>query len=301
MGIDEFVSKGWGDHAGDASAVADRLPEGLELATESPHLAGLAALGVHVFGEHLGRWDDGIAYLESLTAHSGFDDATPAGRSIYRSMAVLHRCRGDREASETWFGKGAGEHEASDRIRMLAVASTALAGQKRTEEAITEFNRALELASYGPDKDDPASRALAVTGNNLAAELEEKEARSPEEVELMKLAARTGRKYWEIAGNWMNVERAEYRLAMTHVQAGEAEAAVAHARECLEICEANGSDPGEVFFANEALAVALHAAGDIDGARAAREAAAALVEKQDDSLKGYCSDCLGKLDARLSA
>ena len=33
--------------------------------------------------------------------------------------------------------------------------------------------------------------------------------------------ALAARRYWEIAGTWTNVERAEYRLAMTHVALGE--------------------------------------------------------------------------------
>lgn len=67
--------------------------------------------------------------------------------------------------------------------------------------------------------DHPAFRALAVTGNNLACTLEEKNHRSLQETELMILASRTARKYWELAGGWLEISRAEYRLAMNYLQA----------------------------------------------------------------------------------
>jgi hypothetical protein len=37
----------------------------------------------------------------------------------------------------------------------------------------------------------------------------------------MIFAAKTTRKYWEIAGTWLEIERAEYRLAMTYLAAGD--------------------------------------------------------------------------------
>lgn len=37
----------------------------------------------------------------------------------------------------------------------------------------------------------------------------------------MLLAAQTARKFWEQAGTWLQVEKAEYRLSMTYLQAGD--------------------------------------------------------------------------------
>ena len=65
------------------------------------------------------------------------------------------------------------------------------------------------------------NRALAVAANNLASSLEERSTRSAGERELMILAAQTARHYWGRAGGWLETERAEYRLAMSWVQAGD--------------------------------------------------------------------------------
>ena len=52
-----------------------------------------------------------------------------------------------------------------------------MVGQKRVEEAAQMFRQSLSLAG-GLDKQDAANRALAVTGNNLACELEERSLRT---------------------------------------------------------------------------------------------------------------------------
>src|SRR5581483_5972026 len=142
------------------------------------------------------------------------------------------RCKGDtlaQELCEEAARTGGDVPVASDKARVLAVAAAALAGQKRTKEAIRDWKLALELAQYGPKKTDPAARALAVTGNNLASALEEQADRTADERALMLEAAKAARRFWEIAGGWQEVERAEYRLCMSHLKAGEPSIALEHA------------------------------------------------------------------------
>ena len=92
--------------------------------------------------------------------------------------------------------------------------------------------------------------------------------------------SRTARRFWALAGTWLETERAEYRLAMTWLQAGDPALARHHAQQCLAIVQANGSVPLERFFASEALALAEAADGNAAGHAAAlaqaREAFAAL-------------------------
>lgn len=298
MEFAEFTQKAWSDHGEDAQAVADRLAGGLELVTELAQLPALAGLIVHVRGEHLGQWDEGLEELEALTRHKTFDADTEPGRSIQRSKAILHRCRGDEGAFESCMqlGRSQADHPPeSDHARVYAVVASTLAGQDRIEEAMTAFQQALDFTTYGPVRGDPAALALAVTGNNLACALEEKADRSSEEVELMKLAAETGRHFWEIAGDWKNVERAEYRLGMTMIAAGEARSAVKHAEQCLAVCQENEADALELFFAHEVLARASHADGSDDAAAVAHARCVELLDEQDEDMKSYCSSCLEQL------
>jgi hypothetical protein len=107
-----------------------------------------------------------------------------------------------------------------------------------------------------------ALRSLAVGGNNLAAALEEKPDRGEAETQVMIAAAEAGRKYWKLAGGWLEEERAEYRLTRSLLQAGEPAKAVAAARRCIDVCARNQAPPFEQFFGHAVLALAQRAAGD---------------------------------------
>jgi hypothetical protein len=298
MTLDAFVAQGWQDHAKEPAAVWARLHEALPLVSNAGEIPFVAALVTHVSGEHLGKWAEGVAMLAQLGGLPVCAAGSPEAKVLSRSQAALLLCAGDEAGWKRAAAAGGSGHEASDRIRILATASSALAGQHRTAEAITRFEEALALASYGPDAKDPAARALAVTGNNLAAELAEKAELTEAEKHLMIEAAKTGRKYWEIAGTWREVERAEYRLSVSYLKAGITKAAREHAALCLLIVHANGSEPGELFFGFECESRAYMASLDHEGARAARLAAAEVLEKiEDPGTREFCAGELAKLTA----
>lgn len=303
MTLDEFIGAGWRDHGDDAPGVWLRLPEGIPLANDSTDLYKLASLAAHVSGEHLGQWDDGIAFLGRLASVPKFDAASADGKGIYRLQGSLEYCAGraDRADERAAAANPGGDlPPASTRIRMLAVAASALAHHGRLDDAKTALDEALSLASYGPDAKDPAAQALAMTGNNMACEFENLPSRDAGQTAMMLLAAKLGRKYWEIAGGWMQVERAEYRLALSHLKAGLPELALPHAEECLRIVQQNDALPGEHFFAHEALALVRHALDQPDAARKERDAAAeAQPRVVDESFRAYCAGELAKLDATL--
>ena len=304
MTLEEFVGQGWGDHATDATGVWNRLPEGIGMADSPTRIFALANLATHVAGEHLGRWDDGLAFLERLSQLPAFEGSKPEGAGVRRLQAVLEYCAGRRTAADQRLVATQVDpnlHPQSTRVRMLAVAASALSNQRRMADAAAAFEEALRLAAYGPGASDPAARALAVTGNNMAVEFENRPTLDPGERELMLSAARAARQYWEIAGSWMEVERAEYRLALSHLKAGLVQQALHHAEECRRVVEANGAPAGEAFFAHEALSQVRHAMGDTTAARAERDAAAAVLPGIDDeAFKQYCAGELEKLNARLA-
>ena len=158
------------------------------------------------------------------------------------------------------------------------------------------FRQSLEFASYGPGKGDPAARTLAITGNNLAADLEEKSDRSDGETKLMLKAAEIGRRYWEVSGTWVEVERAEYRLAISHLKAGDPKQALVHADNCLQICRDRQSSLFEQFFAHEARTRCLRDLGQEDDAKAALADAKSAFGNVEWSLS-YMKDVLKKLEA----
>ncbi len=304
MTVEDLVSQGWADHANDAQGVFGRLSDGVGLVTDRKQIPMFASLAVHVSGEHLGRWKEGVSLLERLERSPGFDAASPEGKSLARSKAILHYAAGDRAAAERCLKagfSGGAVPEGSDRARVLATAASALAGQKKTTEARAAFEEALRQAAYGPKADDPAAKALAITGNNLSVALENRPSRTPEEDALMVRAAEAGLQFWEIAGGWTEAERAHYRLSHSLRKAGKAREALDHAKTCLAIVERNGSDACESFFAHEALGHARLSCGDPVSARAARDAAAALLPRIEDAdLRSAASSDLAALDAALA-
>jgi hypothetical protein len=186
---------------------------------------------------------------------------------------------------------------ASERIRVTALAAGNLSGRDPSRAA-TLLREALADADGSPlADDDPALRALAVTGNNVAAALEEKPERSEAERALMILAAQTSRAYWTRAGSWLEVERAEYRWSRSCAAAGDPEGARRHALECLRIVAENGAAPLEVFFAQEALAWAERAAGNGAACQAAVAAAADAFVRIEESDRPWCWQTLDRLQA----
>lgn len=293
MEIKDFLNQAWRDHATQSEAVAQRLSTGLALITGEGQAAQLAALGVHVLGEHLGRWQDARAFLTELSSRS---EAALDKRAIARSRASIEYCCESAEAFENALAAAQDESLPKDspRIRALAVAASACAAQGKTALAMRAFDEALAAAAYKPDAKDPAAQSLAMTGNNLACELEERSTRSPQETELMLRAATIAREYWAIAGGWLETERAEYRLARSHVAAGLGAQALEHARACLTICEQNKAEAFELFFAWEATIWAAVAAKDGEAAKNARSQAEALISVLDPQDQSYARSCLEK-------
>jgi hypothetical protein len=287
MTLSNFLSAAWNDHATDSEGVAKRLPQGLALIETAEDIPPFVNLAVHVLGEHLGSWDDGLTLLDNVAAIKFCAKETEASRAVLRSKAILFLCKGETKKAEEL---GAAAHSApwpaaSTLVRINASAAAALVGQKRFSEAASLMEKALGLAAYGPKRDDPAPRALAVTGNNLACELEKRATRDPIEVALMKNAATVARQYWEVAGTWLEVERAEYRLAMTMIAAGDAAAALEHAELCLKICKSNNADLFEYFFAHEARTKCFLASQQHSQAENARNDAKKVVESMKQSVE----------------
>jgi hypothetical protein len=293
--FDRWAQLAWADHATDAEGVAARIAAvGLALPTTDAELGRLAHLSHHVYGEHLGLWAAGSELLQRLAAHPACAAGGAAVQSLRLYQASLALCAGTAEAGDAGATLGA-TLGTSERVRVAALAAANLA-ERDTARAQALFRQALaEAEASALPSTDPHVRALAVSGNNLAAALGEKHGRSAAERELMILAAQTARRYWALAGGWLETERAEHRLAMTWLHAGDLAQARHHAQQCLEIIQAHEGPALERFFGCDALGQVERAAGNAAGhAQAlaqAREAYAALEEAD----RGWCLSSLDDL------
>ncbi|MEM7248589.1 MAG: hypothetical protein AAF533_24880 [Acidobacteriota bacterium] len=300
--VAERVKAGWRDHDADPEGVLTSVSEVFESAGDAGAVASLTGLVLHVSSEHLAEPERGLSLLDRIGESAPGASEEAARATLARSRGALLLSLGRAEEAEACIDAAClpGQERSSVIARVNAIAAGALGARKRWPEAAACFRTALEAAGDSPSSDDPAARSLAVTGNNLACSLEETADRDAAMDELLLTASRAGRRYWEIAGGWTEVERADYRLAMTQLALGRPQEALEHARACLQVCRDNEAEAGELFFAHEALAKSQHACGDADAARASRESASEQVSAiSDDGFRGYCEGELRKLDALL--
>jgi hypothetical protein len=283
MNFDAFIEQAWTDHGDLPEDVAQRLEQGYALIDKPAHFVAFARILAHVDGEHLAHWQQGVARLERLRAHARWSGDGDAAVIVRRLIAALR-------VAET--GEAPEALDAAERAHAHAVAAAALLGQKQFARALRHFRAALAAATSGLPERDPAIRAVAAASNNLAAALEEKSPRDADETRAMLDAARAGREFWERAGTWLETERAEYMLAKCLLTAGNAKEALVHAGQCVALCERNGADDFERFFAQGVLALSRRACGDPDGFEQAKHTALAHHARLAADRKTWCEPTL---------
>lgn len=283
----DFLAAARRDHTDQPDAVAAQLEGALPLVGKAEDVPPYATFVVHVFGEHLGQWERGSKLLEGI-ASLPFASDDAARISLRRGMAALRFSAGDTSAIDGF--------AAADLAQVMCVVCTTHVGRHETHEAISALEQALKAARSQPlPERHPAIRSLAVAGNNLSAELEEKEHLTDAERAAMVLAAETGLQFWKQAGTWLEEERAEYQLARCLLRAGDVNAARSHIAHCIAICDDNAAPAIERFFGHAVRAIVERAAGDDEAWIEAKSAAmAAYVDIAQDE-KQWCKRELGEL------
>lgn len=286
MAFDLFLQQAWADHADQPEAVALRLRTQTPAPETGEQLSALARLVVHLCGEHLGDFDDGCWRLAALVHHpladAGVQSALRVGMA---SLTLAQTGRADRAgfSVEEW-------------VRSEASAAAICVGRHQTERATALLLSARERVAALPDAPPAVHRPLAVACNNMAWELHDRGLkRSPEDTAAMLDIAAAAKWHWVRAGTWLESERADYALAMCHLSAGQQEAAMQHAAQCLATCTQNDAPPYELLFAYEALARAHGARGDGSSRTRIAEAAQAAFEQLSASDQDACRSTLTTL------
>lgn len=201
----------------------------------------------------------GPAALQAACARARWAAGVMAGIEGLRPTAVMVP-----EAAPAALDPAPGGPPTAERWRVLQNLVLALARQGRLSAAGDWLRAPRQAAIAHPDAD--ARRAYAASTNNVAGDLRaERRGDAPDLADrdaLMLEAATLARHAWAAAGTWLQVERADYQLALCHAATGDAAAARHCAAACLARCEAEGADAVERFFGHEALARAEAAAGD---------------------------------------
>ncbi|HEX6703848.1 MAG TPA: hypothetical protein VF169_03740 [Albitalea sp.] len=286
--IDDLIEQGWNEHTADPAGVASRLEAAIgRLAGATDKAAELIRLIEHVLIAHRA---DAAAMARCSDALAPFarDAASQAALDRARLAAALLR---DETAA------------ASDLKRAAVVGAHGTAACGRASRGELDAARRLmeAAAAHAESADDKDSaRAIAAAWNNIASQLLDG-ARSPAADALMMDAARRSRAAWVRAGTWTNEERADYLLSRCAATTGDAQQALAHARSCLAICEANDADALERFFAHEVLGQAWRLHGDADAARRELDTLRALREQVEPDSRSWCDEPLARLANSLSS
>jgi hypothetical protein len=283
MEFDAWLNQAWDEHATHAAGLAARIgTEGLPLARTDAQAAALVRLAHHLYGDHLGRWSEG----RQLIFHIGTSE--PAGPITGTAQRIL-------DASLALAG-GLEDlrlpMDASDRIRVGSHAAAALASHDAPRASSLLREAALGVDTAALPHSDPACRAIAINGNDIAMTLGDKLSRSDAESDLMLLAARYARDYWARAGTWLEVQRAEYRLAVCWLKAPDVAAARRHARKCLDLLREHAAPPLEWFFGWEALALVERASGNLIAQRQAVAHMKAAFAELEETERGWCQQNL---------
>jgi hypothetical protein len=248
--FDSFMARAWNDHATRADAVARRL----RLRTPPPQTPGqvaqLVRLVVHLLGEHLGRFDDARWRLAALRTHPLADAEVQSALQV--AHATLDIGQGKADAASGM--------DAAQSARAEAAAAALCLGRGELARAEQLLAGARERVAALPSATPQDHRPLAVACNNMAWTLHDLGAqRSAAQTAAMLRFAAASREHWSRAGGWLEIERAEYGLALTHLAAGLHDDAWRHAGQCLAVCLHHAAPPHELVYAHEAMARVHHA------------------------------------------
>jgi hypothetical protein len=286
--FDAFLQQAWADHADESAAVAERLRTDTPAPETPVQLAALARFVVHLCGEHLGAFEDGRWRLRALAGHPLADATAQSALQVGVASLTL---------AETGHADRAG-FTLDELIRSEAAAAAISLGRRDTMRAMTLLRTARTRLTAAPDADAAVHRALAIACNNMAWELHDRgSARSAKDTAAMLDVAAACRTQWSHAGTWLEVERADYGLALCHLSAGLPDQALHFANQCLAACVQNDAPAYEHFFAHEALARVQDACGDASARARSVAAAQSAFATLDAGDQAACRSALAKLKA----
>lgn len=262
----DSLNEGWAKHSDDPEGVLQLMTaaDGEGLAAAGSYEAAVAwlKLFVHIKAGHLSDYEGARQYLSGVPLT---DEGARLARDEY--LAVIALCNGHSVDFGVLKTRGAAfKITDNSEAELTAKAAAELTHLDLSAAGVALFRRAIALTSPSEPTapspltaTDPAARALAITANNLAGTILGMKELSAEQGKLMIEAATWARHYWAIAGTAVNVERAEYRLAMVQLKLKDFDRAIHHAQLCDTICRDNDLGDVELFYASAALSEIYYA------------------------------------------
>lgn len=257
----ERLSRCWADHDRDRDAVEAEIES---LAHEVPDAAAagrLVALANHVLGQEGGEWSKAAAIADTAIKRC---PPVPSLGPALAGLAVARHMSGDNAGAlvaETRAAALTGREGLAEVARARLLLVEALVGEEFWDEALPLLSALLDLAETG-GVHESTQRVMAVTCNNVASQLVEHEARTPDMDALLERAALASREAWLRCGDWVNDERSDYLLALAYNALGRPAEARDSATRGLATIAANGTEDVDAAFLHVARGRALLALGE---------------------------------------
>ena len=273
-----WLDEAWDRHDRSARGLTDELTERASTLLDDDEGAEAVRLACHVM----------LGHLADLQALRGFLARLPRGQKLDQMRT------GAEWAIDALAGQAPSLLPDALRWGPLADVIAAEIELGRLSDGRARLIAA-EAAATGHEN-VAVRKAFAATCNNLALTLRIGRRGDAARDALMIDIAELSKRAWAQAGNWMNIERADYQLAMCYAVIGQDEPALHHAHECLRVCEAEGADASERFFAHEALTYAYLTAGDAASATDQRARMAVLLQEiTEEELRAFCQQTLDSI------
>ncbi|WP_176057066.1 hypothetical protein [Paraburkholderia sp. BCC1876] len=201
----QALKQDWQDHTKKPEGVAERLWTRLSSPMGESDLVELAALASHVFGEHLGDWQNGIRYLEQL-GHEHPHASLACCSRVKRQQAVLVKAQDSTVRLDSF--------DEQDQFYITALALPAITLQRSAQEGEEIFTEAIQLMVA---LDSRAQRRLfGVVTANLVCDLLERSTLSGGERNFLVTLAEKSYGIWSQEGDESDREKAGFRLVQCY-------------------------------------------------------------------------------------
>ncbi len=285
--FERTLERAWALHTDSPRAACAKVESAIDAINDSHEIGAAARFLFHVYGVHFGEWAAGTKALRALRMSAAWQKNSEAERVIRRSLRALELAWADDDG-EVDLDK----LNASEQVQAYALAAQCLMERGDDVRAMEYLQTAAARAEALDTPQDPSFRDMAVAGNNIATAYAEFPLLDASQRDQMIVAAHIGRMFWARIGTWLELERAEYRLAKCTLIAGYPALAVTHAQSCLRICDNHKAPALEFFFGVEALTAALAAQGEFSQVARLKEKAASLFVALDEADQRWCRPTL---------
>lgn len=187
-----------------------------------------------------------------------------------------------------------------DRLDLAAPVSVQMGDSPRLIAAFDSPRGPRLLASDGGGIDVITERQAAMDLFHRTWRYLDREDRTPEHDAAMIACAEASLWHWRRVGAPTQWAIGEWQCSRVHAVLGDGERALAHARTCLDIAEADRVDDFVPASAHEALSRAYAVLGDMDAAREQRNLAYRLAIELDDEDRDVIEHDLGTIPIPLA-